>query len=110
MQILTANIDISDKLISGQIGTVKHITAKEKEVSTIYLTLADTFAEEIYGNDTIAKSIRLAPIEREGEEVLVCLRKDKNLTYNSKNTICANAIVGLYSPQTPGFEFKCSNN
>ena len=39
--MLTANIKIEDRLINGQMETVKHIEIKENEVRTIYLELDD---------------------------------------------------------------------
>ena len=54
------NIYISVRSTEGQIGTVKHIKAKEKEVSIRYLVLDDTFAghTRINDNGIIAKNNR----------------------------------------------------
>ena len=45
--MLTTNITIEDRLISGQMGTVKHIEIKGNEVKTIYLELDDKCAGQI---------------------------------------------------------------
>ena len=39
--MLTTNINIEDRLINGQMSTVKHIEIKENEVKTTYLELDD---------------------------------------------------------------------
>ena len=42
--MLTINIIIEDRLVNGQMGTVKHIEIKKNEVKTIYLELDDKCA------------------------------------------------------------------
>ena len=42
--MLTTNINIKDRLINGQMGTLKHIEIKEIEVKTIYLESGDKCA------------------------------------------------------------------
>ena len=56
--MLTTNINIEDRLINGQIGTVKHIKIKENEVRTIYLELDDKCTGQIRmsGSDIKAKN------------------------------------------------------
>ena len=45
--MLTTNINIEDRLINGQIGTVKQFEIKENEARTIYLELDDKCAGKI---------------------------------------------------------------
>ena len=54
--MLTTNINIEDRLINGQIGTVQHIEIKENEVRTMYSKLDDKYAGQIAlsGSDSIA--------------------------------------------------------
>ena len=56
--MLATNMNIEDRLINGQIGTVKHIEIKEIEVRTIYLELDDKCVGQIRmsGSDIIAKN------------------------------------------------------
>ena len=56
--MLATNINIENRLINGQIGTVKHIEIKEIEVRTIYLELDDKCVGQIRmsGSDIIAKN------------------------------------------------------
>ena len=56
--MLTTNINIEDRLINGQMGTVKHIEIKENEVRTIYLELDNKCAGQIRmsGSDVVAKN------------------------------------------------------
>ena len=70
--MITANIlDIPDRLIIGQIGTVKHIETEGKEVSTIYLALDDILVglRWINDDDIIAKNNRWVPLERGGVNI-----------------------------------------
>ena len=64
--MITANIDVSDRLANGQLRTVKHLETKEKKISTIYLALDDTLMirTRINGNDIIAKNNKWVPIGR----------------------------------------------
>ena len=73
--MLTTNINIQDRLINGQIGTVKHIEIKENEVKTIYLELDVKRAGQfrMSGNDIIAKNNEWVPIKR--EETYIYLNK-----------------------------------
>ena len=65
--MITTNIDITDKLINGQVGIIKQTETKEKEVSSIYFALYDTFADStrINGKDVIVKNNRWVLIDRE---------------------------------------------
>ena len=42
--MLTTNINMKDRFINGQMGTVKHMQIKENEVKTIYVELDDKCA------------------------------------------------------------------
>ena len=72
------NINIEDRLINRQIGTVKHIEIKKNKVRTIFLELDDKCAGQIRvcGSDTVAKNNKLVPIKR--KETSIYLN-----TYNS---------------------------
>ena len=54
--MITTNIDLSDRLINGQIGTVKRIN--QNEVNAIYVASDDVSAGKIRinGNDLIARN------------------------------------------------------
>ena len=72
--MITTNIDITDKLINGQVGIIKQTETKEKEVSSIYFALYDTFADStrINGKD-IVKNNRWVLIDREVKSIyLIC--------------------------------------
>ena len=62
--MFTTNINIENRLINGQMGTVKHIEIKENEVKTIYLEL-DKYAGQIRmsGSDVIAKNNKRVPVK-----------------------------------------------
>ena len=48
--MLTANIDIADRLINGQIGTVKHILTDRGNIVKIYILMDDSNAGLKKGN------------------------------------------------------------
>ena len=108
--MLTTNINIEDRLINGQIGTVKHIEIKGNEVRTIYLELDDKCAGQIRmnGSDIIAKNNKWVPIKR--EETYIYLNKYKTTSPAIKeNTVSSSAIMGKYDSQGAGFKFNVSS-
>ena len=84
--MLTTNINIQDRLINGQIGTVKHIEIKENELKAIYLELDVKRAGQfrMSGNDIIAKNSEWVPIKR--EEIYIYLTKYKTTSPSIKRT------------------------
>ena len=84
--MLTININIEDRLINGQMGTVKHIEIKENEVRTIYLELDDKCAGQIRmsGSDVTAKNNKWVPVKR--EETSIYLSKYKSISSAIKRT------------------------
>ena len=84
--MLTTNINIKDRLINRQMGTVKHIEMKENEVKTIYLELDDKSAGQIRmsGSDVIAKNNKWVPVKR--EETSIYLSKYKSTSPAIKRT------------------------
>ena len=81
--MVTTNVDLSDRLINGQIGTVKYFGLNQNEVDTIYIAFDDTSAgqKRINGNDVIARNNRWVPI-----------RIGKTSIYISKNRTTSPAI------------------
>ena len=63
--MITNNIDVSDKLSNGQIGTVKHIKIENGTVTTVYVKLDDDSAGlKLINSDSTAKQLRAVPIKR----------------------------------------------
>ena len=63
--MLTANIDILDRLINGLLGTVKHIASHNGNVKKIYLKLDDSKAGlHAMSGDVLASSRQWVPISR----------------------------------------------
>ena len=56
--IITTNIDLSDRLVNGQISTMKYISINENEVNVIYVASDVVSAGQIRinGNDLIARN------------------------------------------------------
>ena len=87
--MLTTNINIKNRLINGQMGTVKHIVIKENEVKTIYLELDDKCAGQIRmaASDVITKN---------NKRVLV--KRDETSIYLSKYKLTSPAIKRTQFP------------
>lgn len=74
--MLTTNIDISDRLINGQIGTIRHIKTTGNSVEKIYVQLDDDRAGlKARNTDNLAKSNYWIPLER--GEAKIKLRSKK---------------------------------
>ena len=75
--MITTNIELLDRLINGEIGTVKYININQNEVNAIYVAFDDVSAGQIRinGNDLIASSNKWVPIEK--EETSICFNKYK---------------------------------
>ena len=71
--MITSNIDISDRLINGQLGTVKRFKIIQNKVTTIYLKLDDDHAglKKFNGTDTIAKDNKWVPIKKEEISIFI---------------------------------------
>ena len=76
--MLTTNINIKDRFISGHMGTVTHMEIKENEVKTVYLELDDKCAGQIgmSASDVIAKNKKWVPAKK--EETSIYLSKYKS--------------------------------
>ena len=95
--MVTTNVDLSDRLRNGQIGTVKYFGLNQNEVDTIYVAFDDTSAgqKRINGNDVIARNNRWVPISR--EETSIYISKNRT-TSPAINRTQFHAIMGMYSP------------
>ena len=87
--ILTSNIDVSDKLCNGQIGTIHHLKQDSNgNVTTIYLKMDDESAGlQAIRSDTYGSQHNLVPIRRIEREIAI----------NSKST-CSLTIKRLQFP------------
>lgn len=63
--MLLSNIDIDDRLINGQIGTVAHIVSRNSRVEIIYIKFDDNKAGlKAQRKDKFARYSQIVPIER----------------------------------------------
>ena len=63
--MLTCNIDIEDRLINRQIGTVCHFMSDNQQVLRIYVKFDDSRAGiKASSHDNLGRSNRWVPIER----------------------------------------------
>ena len=62
----TTNIDLSDRLVNGQKGTVKYFAINQNKVETIYVAFDDISVgqKRINRNDIIARKNKWAPKKR----------------------------------------------
>ena len=84
--MITTNIDLSDRLINGQISTVKYISINQNEVNAIYVAFDNVSAGQIRinGNDLIARNNKRVPIKREETSI-----------YTNKNNATSPAINNI---------------
>ena len=77
--MLICNIDIEDRLINGQIGTVCHFMSNRQQVLRIYVKFDDLRAGiKVSSHDNLGISNRWVPIER--SQATFTLRK-KEIQY-----------------------------
>ena len=92
--MLTVNINIDDRLINGQIGTICKIkTDNESQVVKIYIKFDDERAglKLTNSNDVIAKRNTWVTIERVEASIKLKVNKD-----NKRNTISFKTVMGMY--------------
>ena len=83
--MLTVNIDIADRLINGQIGTVKHILTDRGNVVKIYILMDDSNAGlKKRNSDAVARQNLWIPVEK--AEASIRLRANKELSPVIKRT------------------------
>ena len=84
--MLKTNINIEDRLINGQKGTVKHTEIRDTEVQTIYLELDEKYAGQLRMSvsDIIAKNNKWVLIKI--EEISIFLKKYKTKSPAIKRT------------------------
>lgn len=71
--MITTNIDLSDRLINGQISTLKYISINQNEVNAIYVAFDNVSVVQIRinGNDLIARNNTWVPTKREEESIYI---------------------------------------
>ena len=77
--MLTSNVDISDKLINGQIGTIVNIVTSNHSIKTIYIEFDnDNVGINKMQSDRLAQQLNAVPIERVTTEIRT---NEKKLSY-----------------------------
>ena len=83
--MLTVNIDIADRLINGQIGTVKHILTDRGNVMKIYILMDDSNTGlKKRNSDALARQNLWIPVEK--AEASIRLRANKESSPVIKRT------------------------
>ena len=95
--MLTVNVDLSDRLVNGQLGTVKHIFKNlNGEVTKVYIKFVDVGAgQKKINKDTFAKQHSWVVEKFEGK--LQCCHQ--------KNTVSYNVGLSMYCPQSARVKF-----
>ena len=76
--ILTVNIDLSDRLVNGQLSTVGNVVFTESEISKIYLKFDDPLVSEyVMCSDFYSNAHQVVPINR--VESHISLTRKNNL-------------------------------
>ena len=78
--MLTVNIDIADRLINGQIGTVKHISCDlNNNIHKIYIKFDDANAGlKKIDTDLLANQNKWVPIEKAEANIMIRVNKDSS--------------------------------
>ena len=77
--MLTVNIDIADRLINGQIGTVKHISYIDCHISKVYVKFDDKQCGiKKIDSDYFAQQHRWVPIEKAEASIMVRTNKESS--------------------------------
>ena len=77
--MLTSNVDISDKLINGQLGTVAHVSMHNNSIKTIYVVFDNENAgTNKIKSDRLAQQLNAIPIDRVTTEIRT---NEKKLSY-----------------------------
>lgn len=70
--MLTANINVEDKLCNGQIGTIEHLKLdQDRNISTIYLKMEDEVGLKTISSDTFGRLHNLVPVKRIEKEIRI---------------------------------------
>ena len=82
--MITTNIDLSERLINGQIGTVKFNSINQNEVNAIYVAFYDVSARQIRinGNDLITGNNTWVPTKREEASIYINKYRTASLVIN----------------------------
>ena len=77
--MLTVNIDLQDRLVNGQLGTVMHITGNSQGISKIYFKFDDTRAGvKAMHADVFGKQNSWVPIEKTEVDIKIKLSKNSS--------------------------------
>ena len=76
--MLTSNVDISDRLINGQIGTIVYVYTRQNVASKIVYVIFDDqkAGSEKIKSDRIAQQYRAVPIERVTTDIRTSEKKN----------------------------------
>ena len=82
--MLTINVDLQDRLINSQLGTVKHIALNDQcNISKIYIKFDDNKAGlKRISMDSLARDCGWVPSERAEASIRVRANKDSSLVTN----------------------------
>ena len=95
--MLTVNIELQDRLINGQLGTVKHISKdRNGNVAKIYVQFDDPRAGlKIMSTDAFAKSHFWVPIEKSETNIKNSIKEIHFPNYR-KNTNSFHVSMDMY--------------
>ena len=94
--MLTVNVDLSDRLVNHQLGTLKHISKNlNGEVTKLYIKFDNAGAAENKTNkDTFAKEHSWVPKEKFEADIKL------KANYYVVITVSYNVDLGIYFPQS----------
>ena len=90
--MLPVNVDLNDRLVNGQLGTVKHVFKNlNGEVTKVYIKFDDAGAGQKKINKETFANQHSWVVEKFEGKLLCC---------HQKNTVSYNVGLGMYCPQS----------
>ena len=96
--MLAVNVDLQDRLVNGQLVTVKHIVLNsQNNVSKIYIKFDDCkVGLKKINNDNFARQHLWIPIDKTTVNIRIKSNKNSSPCYQ-KNSLSIDACLGMYS-------------
>ena len=103
--MLTSNLDIDDRLVSGLVGTVKQYKYKNNEVSVVYVMFNDDNAgRETMQSDGTAQQHNWVPIRKHQALFGLCKNKQQPSVKRTQFPLTLS-WMGMYSSLSTRFQF-----
>ena len=102
--MLTVNVELSDRLVIGQLGTVDNTVFTESGISKIYLKFDDpSLDKQLMCTDFYSTKHQAVPSNR--VESHISLTRKNNLHMISRTQVSLNNSICMYHSQSSRFNY-----